>query len=421
VGFLDRVIAGAETRSATSGLAHPTQWLLDAFGSRQTYTGDRVSVEKAFGLAPVYSAVRLISETVGSLPLKVFRELEDGERIEARQHRAWRILHDAPNPVTPAYRFWSTVTGHLLLWGNAFIEKRRDLATGLVSELYLLAPSATTVEWNGQRKRFISYMPNRREFNDDQVLHITAFSLDGLVGRSVIETCAQAFGTAMARERYEGNHYANGGVPRVFLEHPGQLTRDAKERLSSDWKTIYSTTGAAVLEEGMKANGISLPMADLEFVANQQLSRTDIAIMFGLPPAFLGGTTGDSLTYATVEGNQIQFAQQAIVPLTNVIGRSLSEDFGLFPQTVQYAEFVIEGLLRGDMKARAEFYKTMSEINAITPNEIRARENLPALDGGDTPTPVAGQSAPLNGAAPDASAMAALAAAVGNGNGNGNG
>jgi hypothetical protein len=99
----------------------------------------------------------------------------------------------------------------------------------------------------------------------------------------------------------------------------------------------------------------------------------------------------------------------------------LSEDFGLFPQTVQYAEFVIEGLLRGDMKARAEFYKTMSEINAITPNEIRARENLPALDGGDTPTPVAGQSAPLNGAAPDASAMAALAAAVGNGNGNGNG
>jgi hypothetical protein len=57
-----------------------------------------------------------------------------------------------------------------------------------VSELYLLAPSATTVEWNGQRKRFISYMPNRREFNDDQVLHITAFSLDGLVGRSVIET-----------------------------------------------------------------------------------------------------------------------------------------------------------------------------------------------------------------------------------------
>jgi hypothetical protein len=126
-----------------------------------------------------------------------------------------------------------------------------------------------------------------------------------------------------------------------------------------------------------------MPMSDLEFVAAQQLSRTDIAIMFKLPPAYLGGSTGDSLTYATVESNQIQFAQNTIAPWVNTIAKAVGADLGIFPFQSWYPEFVLEALMRGDHASRAAFYKTMHDIEAITVNEIRGRENMPPVPWGD--------------------------------------
>jgi phage portal protein BeeE len=119
-----------------------------------------------------------------------------------------------------------------------------------------------------------------------------------------------------------------------------------------------------------------------EFVASQQLSATQVATLFHLPPAYLGGSTGDSLTYATVESNQIQFAQLAIAPVTNTIAKALSSDLTIFPFNAWYPEFVLEGLMRGDHAARAAFYQTMFGLvdekgrRALDVDEIRARENL---------------------------------------------
>src|SRR3954464_2659513 len=163
-----------EERSATSGLMNPAGFLMDAFdtSSSSVSAGTRVSVDSTLGLSPVWAAVKLISEDIGQLPFKVYRDVGDGEKEEARAHRAWRLLHDRPNSYTPAGRFWATVAVHLLLYGNAFIEKRRD-ETGMVDELVLLSPAYVTVKWwplLGD-KTFL-YQPgnvieDRREFDDD--------------------------------------------------------------------------------------------------------------------------------------------------------------------------------------------------------------------------------------------------------------
>ncbi len=145
MGLLDRILRGAEFRSPST-LANPSADLIEAFAGGTSYSGKRVTVKGAFGLAPVWSAVSIIAETIGALPLKVYRTFDEDNRIEARDHRTWRMLHDAPNSAMPAHRFWSTVTAHLLLWGNAFLEKRRGL-DGLVDELWLLDTSALNVEW----------------------------------------------------------------------------------------------------------------------------------------------------------------------------------------------------------------------------------------------------------------------------------
>lgn len=416
MGFLDRVVRGAEFRT-TSGLSNPADWLVNLAGGSSA-SGQPVNVRRALGLAPFFSGVTLISETIGMLPFKVFRELDDGEKIPARDHRSWRMLHDQPNPVTPAHRFWSTVAGHLLLWGNAFIEKLRDPVTGLVTELWLVDPSSVTVEWNDRTrsKAFKDTSNPPRRWSEETMLHVTAWSTDGLMGIPLLRA-TNAFGAALARDEFEGSFYTRGLRPSVVVKHPGLVGPDGAKNLRQSIEAAHGGAqkwfGTMVLEEGADLEQLTMPLKDLEFIAAQQLTRTDIAVLLRIPPAYLGGTTGDSLTYATVESNQIQFAQNAISPWTNSIQKAVSGDPSIFPFKSWYAEYVLEGLMRADAKSRGEFYNLLDSVDAITTNEIRQKENMPPLPDGDktsserkadaAPEIVAAPAVPLtNGSAPPA-------------------
>ncbi len=396
MGFLEQVVRGAEYRST---LSNPPSWLSDWFAGPKSASGQSVSVDRALGLIPFYAAVTLISETIGVLPLKVYRDMAEGDKAPSREHRAWRMLHDMPNPLTPAHRFWSTVTGQLLLWGNSFIEKRRGV-DGLVDELWLLDPSTVIVEWDAKSgtKRFLQHMTPTKRWSMDEVLHITGWSKNGVTGESVLR-CKNAIGSALAREEFEGGFYDAGVVPAIVLKHQGRLTKEAAKQLKSSFEAAHAgagrSHGTVVLEEGMELERLTMPLRDLEFVQSQQLTRTDIAVLFHIPPAYLGGTTGDSLTYATVESNQIQFAQNAIAPWTNAIAKALAADRGIFPFSSWYPEFVLEGLMRGDAKSRGEFYNLLSQVDAVTVNEIRAMENKPPIPNGNkTPSEFKAANAP---------------------------
>jgi HK97 family phage portal protein len=389
VGFWNWLGFGSDTAEERSGLQNPQGWMFDSFSTTPSPSGQRVTVDKALSLSPVWAAVQIIAEQIGQLPLKVYSDV-DGDRVLATQHRSWRLLHDKPNDFTPAGRFWSTVSVHLMLWGNAFIRKYRN-EDGLVEELYLLAPGQVAVKWDPQRRiKSFRFEPTdgrpREEFSTDEVLHIFGMSLDGLIGESVIR-CKAALGAAIARDEFEGTFYKKGAVIPQALEHPNKLSPEAAKNLSQTFEMLYGGSGKShgtpVLEEGMQIKQIGSPLRDLMFVEAQQLTRTDIATMFGLPPSYLGGSTGDSLTYATVEGNQIQFATHAIAPRTVTIAKALTWDPGILPQNIFDCEFTLEALMRGDATSRGAFYKAMSEVKAITPNEIRQRENMPPIEGGD--------------------------------------
>jgi HK97 family phage portal protein len=253
----------------------------------------------------------------------------------------------------------------------------------------------------------------RRVWSEADVLHITGLSSDGLIGESVISRCRNTLGTAMARDEFEGEFYKVGGTSRGIVQHPGRLKAEGIENLRKGLDAVLggskNTGRSGVLEEGATWQSISMPLADMEFVASQHLTRTDVALMFKLPPAYLGGSTGDSLTYSTVESNQIQFAQNAIAPWANTIAKALASDPGIFPYSAWYPEFMLEGLMRGDHGARAGFYEKMFNLvdgegrRALTVDEIRARESLPPAE--KEPQPIPPRLRPR--------------AANGNGNGNG--
>jgi HK97 family phage portal protein len=304
-------------------------------------------------------------------------------------------LHDKPNDYATAHQFWSTVTSSLLLRGNAYAYKQLDEVTDEVEALWLLDPSTVTVEVSPStnEKRFVQYTlaGKRRVYSVDEVVHFMGFSLDGIVGCSRIEYCRQTLGNTLGRHRFEAEFYANGTRVPGVIEHPGLLGDAAVTHLADTFKARHTGKGnrhkVPVLEEGATFHGIGMSLEDMQFVQQAQLSHTEVAVLFNLPPAYLGGSTGDSLTYATTESNQIQFAQMAVAPLTNRIAKTLSADPQILPWNVMYAEFVLEALMRADMKTRVEYWEKLLAMNVVSREFVAARESLPAPPAEKPPPP----------------------------------
>lgn len=390
MSLLRRIVrGGGEFRS--SGLANPAGWLLDSLVSSRTDSGERVTPATALGMIPVYGAVSMISSTVGKIPCKVYRNL-DGDKEEQRDHRAWRMLHDAPNPLMPAGRFWRLVVAHKLLYGNAMAEMRRsDPTLGLVDELWPLDPRQVTIAYDGREtKTFIlrEGQKDERRIAGEDVLHWMDFSLDGIVGLSRLTQCRMGIGAIQARAVFESSFYLQGAKFQGIVEHPGRPnSKDATKNLRESIAGIYGGGRKAhqvgVLWEGANFKPVTMAMRDLEFVASKQLSATEVAVLFNLPPNKLGGLTGDSMTYANVEQNQIQYVQEAVEPQTVELQQTMSTNVSLFPQVSYFAEFELEALMRGDHPGRAAYYEKMFALKddegkrAIAVDEIRARENLP--------------------------------------------
>ena len=393
MSFIRRVVAGAERRST---LSNPADWLVDSLAGARTASGERVTVQSSLGMIAVFAAVSKISGTIGGQPCKVYREL-DGGKVEAKDHRAWKILHDKPNPLMPAQRFWSTMTGNMLLWGNAFIQKVRN-DQGLVDTLWLLDPSRVSVEYSEQshakRYTFQRQTGEKVRLREEDVVHIMDWSLDGIIGESRIGRCREALGKSLARERFEGTFYGRGLTVRGVIEHPGKLGPEAPKRLRESWDTVYGGARGhqvAILEEGAQFKSVQAPLADMQFVESAQLSIAEIAILFNLNPVQLGAAIGQgSLVYQTVEGNKIQYATETIAPITGNIAKTLEQDSSIFPFRSWWPEFELKAMMQGDSRARTDYYKTMDEIGAILPSEVRALEGLPPIDGiDDEPEPVA--------------------------------
>jgi HK97 family phage portal protein len=389
VGAVTRLLGlpqpeGYDTPETRSTLGAPDRVLVDALtGGQTTDSGERVSQEKALGVAAVFSAVAKISEAVGSLPLKVYRVEDSDDRMEARTHRSWRMLHDKPNPATIAHTFWSTVAAQILLGGNAFIQKVRTQPDGEVDELYLMDGITEVQLTSNGDKQFWQTSANgrRRKFTAEEVLHIVGYSLDGIVGVSRIEYCRQTLGIALARDRFEAGFYKRGAKVSGVIQHPGTLKEAGRKNLGQSFRDSNTSTGkmhgVPVLEEGATFQSVQMSLEDMQFVQNAQLSRSEVAMIFDLPAAYLNASTGDSLTYATTESNQIQFATMAVSPLTNRIARALSTDPEILPWNVMYCDFVLEGLMRADMKTRAEYWTALKALNVVDEAYIASRENLP--------------------------------------------
>jgi HK97 family phage portal protein len=288
-----------------------------------------------------------------------------------------------------AQTFKEIMQANILLWGNGYAEIRRGMDNN-VKEIWPLDPQRVLVQI---KNRVLSYrVENEKtvsELDYKSVLHIKGLGSDGYKGYSVINYAADNLALTISAERDAALLYKNGSTPPGILTVEGTLTKEAKEQAEKQWKEKHSGDNKgniAVLHSGLKYQSIAMPAKDAQLLESRKFGITDIARWFQIPPHMIGDL--DRATFSNIEHQGIQF-------VTMTLQRWLSKwqheiNYKLFntdEQKTYFSEFLTDALMKGDTLQRANAYQIALGGNNspgyITVNEVRIRENLPPVDGGD--------------------------------------
>jgi len=349
-----------------------------------TNSGKTVNERTAMQTTAVYACVRILAETIASLPLHVYQYTDRGKE-KALDHPIYYLLHDEPNPEMTSFVFRETLMSHLLLWGNAYAQIIRD-GRGKVLALYPLLPDRMTVDRSTSGELFYEYRKDTGSviLRREDVLHIPGLGFDGLVGYSPIAMAKNAIGMAIATEEYGARFFANGASPGGVLEHPGVVKDPA--RIRESWNAVYQGSSnahrVAVLEEGMKFQPIGIPPEQAQFLETRKFQTEEICRIFRVPPHLVSNL--DRATFSNIENQSISFVVHTIRPWLVRLEQGMNK--ALFSQTEKgqyFVGFVVDGLLRGDYASRMQGYAIGIQNGFLSPNDVRTLENMNTIEHGD--------------------------------------
>lgn len=348
-----------------------------------TKTGISVTPNTALNYTAVLAGVRILAESVASLPAFVYQR-NGADRSRATTHTLYPLLHDAPNRRQTAFEFFELGMSHLILWGNYYAEIERN-GRGQPLALWPLRPDRMTVELALDGRRLYTY--DNTPVHSERILHIAGLGGDGIVGYSLIRLAREAIGLGLATQQFGATVFGNGAVPGIVLRHPGELTDKAYNRLQESWNATHggleNAHKAAILEEGVSIEKIGIPPEDAQFLETRRFQIEEIARILRIPPHLMA-MTDKAATYASVEQFAIQFVRDAIRPWLKRWEAALALQL-LDPNDRQryYIEFLVDDLLRGDTQTRYQAYATARQWGWMSANDIRRLENMDPVAGGD--------------------------------------
>lgn len=380
------VLASSPENPSTS-LSSPAQWLLDYFGV-STDAGVTVSERTAMKASAVYGCVTLIAKTIGSLPLKVYRRKPNGDSVEVPDTTPYYLLHDEPNPAMTSCVWREFLTANILLGGNAYAMIGRDQANRVIDLFPIPHNRVRPERVNGRNRYTVDLGDGTTEVHDQaDILHIPGLGFDGVKGLSVITWAArQAVGLALATEQHGSRLFSNGARLGVVLKHPKSLSKEAQIRLKHQFDQqqggLSNAFKTMVLEEGLDVTNVSMTSEDAQFLETRRFQVEDVARFFGVPPHMIGHTDKQTSWGTGVEQNTLGFLIFTIIPWLTRFEQEFNRK--LFPRSPFYAQFKHQGLMRGDSKARSDYYASGHQNGWLTTNEIRRAEDLQPVPGGDT-------------------------------------
>lgn len=348
-------------------------------------SGKTVTVDKAVQLSAVWACVRLLSESISTLPLKVYRRQPDGSKALALAHPAYQVLCRRPNLEMTPSRFMLMLVASICLRGNAFIEKRM-IGKKLVSLIPLL-PQNMVVKRSDSGSLQYTYTDNgvQRTIQPDHMMHIRGFGLDGICGMMPMMAGCDVIGAAMAVDEAAAKIFENGLQSTGFLSSKMALTREQRERLRKNMNAFVGSKNAGklmILENDLSYQNVTMNPEAAQLLESRSFSIEEICRWFRVPPMMVGHTTKQSSWASSVEGMNLIFLTNTLRPLLVNIEQEIARCL-LDTDDDYFAEFSVEGFLRADSAGRSAYYTTVLQNGWMSRNDVRRLENLPPIDGGD--------------------------------------
>jgi len=359
---------------------------------RASATGVNVTNNTALNCVPYFAGVRLIAETIGQVPLIEYRRIQPRGKERATDRKLYQLLHDEPNPEMSAISFKESLQGQAVTWGNCFCEIQWDTEWGMPVALWPLRADCMKVGRDPVTKQilYVYRLPDGTEAKlpSWRVLHIPGFGFDGLIGYDPVWLAREAIGMALAMEEYGARFFGNGANPGGVLKHPNKLSTQSLDNLRKSWQEMHQGLSnqhrIAILEEGMDYKQVGIPNDNAQFLESRKFQLNEIARLLHIPPHMLADL--DRATFSNIEHQAIEFVKYTMSPWFIRWEQACNRKL-LLPseRPIFFFEFLVDALLRADSAGRAAFYRELFYLGALSPNDIREKENMNPIpdEGGD--------------------------------------
>jgi HK97 family phage portal protein len=344
---------------------------------RPSASGMTVTEDTSLRLSAVYACVRLISDTISTLPYDQYVR-RDGQRFPYRPKDSWV---DRPSTEMPRTTFWKQVIISLLLDGNAFVLVTRSGSE--IVDLTPLNPKQVRVERREGRKVFV--INNTQIVGPDQVLHLTEMLMPGeLRGVSRIMQAKEALGLGLALEEYAAQFFGNGAYAGGVLEFPDKLSPEQRKEIRDTWNSVHQGPKRAhrvgMLWGGGKFNPLTVDPSASQLVDQRKFAVEEIARIFRVPPFMLGVSENAAMAFASIEQQQLFFRQHTIQPYVEM----LEDHFQLLLENpATFIKFNMSSIVRADLSSRYSAYNVALLAGFMSVNDVRRLEDLGPVEDGD--------------------------------------
>lgn len=375
-------------KSASYSLDSPA--LMNLMMRGEATSLNAVGPDTAMRLSTVYACIKVLSETVSTLPCHLFKLSDD----RATKSHAWgdalhSLVNRSPNDWQTSQEFWQQQMVNLCLRGNSYNYIVRAGSSGRVVAIHPLPVDAVSVNVYAQNRIEYSVTVGEKGeqrsevFQPDEILHFKTMSMDGIRGVSPISYQGHLLGGSIEARNHANNVFANGSTPRGVLMVDGTLSDEAYANLKESWSSSHAGTQnankVALLEAGVKFEPISMSPGDVQLIETRKMSREEICGMFRVPPHMIADLS--RATFSNITEQSMDFYRSAISPYLKTFESRMN--FSFLGDSTREFKFDVSELIRGDFSGEVDAYKKLLEIGVMSPNEVRGRLDMNPRDGGD--------------------------------------
>ena len=347
----------------------------------------------ALSLSTVWACTTLIGGTISTLSLELYEPKNKGVVTPAVDHPLYSVLNSDPNFDLTSCEFWEYMSAAIELHGNGYALKRRGVGDNVVS-LDPINPEFCKVVRNKSGALRYSFTLEGKRYLDipqEDILHIRGNFPSALGGASTLSAAAGTFRSALSSDEAAQNSFEQGMRPSGVMSFPRPLDKkqrkDVKEILRDEYVGAKNDGRPLVLDNGVTWSQLSITPKDAQMLESRRFSIEEIARIFGVPPFMIGHSEKSTSWGKGLEQQVLAFLKFTLRRRIKRIEKALEKQLLTAAERSRgmYIKFNMEGLLRADSVARAQFYETMGRNGFFTVNYVREKEGLPPVDGGDVP------------------------------------